>query len=85
MKEIIFFNYDYTLNYLFLQFDITGVFDNSDLSDVVSKLVTNNVSHFLADKDNQEVVTAGVNKLLMEKANELLKNVTLNEIIGKVG
>lgn len=52
---------------------------------MISKLVTNTVPHFLADKDNQEVVTGGVNKILMKQANKLLENVTLSEIIGKVG
>lgn len=59
--------------------DITGLYNNDELSGLISAVISDMVPDYV--QDFQEEVTAEVDKILMKKANAILDQYTLDDIL----
>ena len=60
--------------------DLTGLYNNDELAEFFSAVISDIVPQGL--QDFQEEVTTVVNKVLLEQANAVLDQYTLDDIMG---
>lgn len=67
---------------LFVQFRATGIFEDEELSKLVSTIISDIVPEFI--NDYQDVITEKLNSIITEILNDFLAEHSLSEILNWV-